>query len=96
VAGAKHLKEPYEGWIAADPFRGGLRLLITGAHGFQREVGFAIDEEPAVITQLVKATLDESGSASGGRRIRGGDAVGGEENGESAGPPRQSAPTPLK
>jgi hypothetical protein len=59
VAGAKHLPEPYEGWIAADPFRRGVRLLITGAHGFQREVGFAIDEEPAVITQLVRATLDE-------------------------------------
>ncbi|MEO8593062.1 MAG: hypothetical protein ABI759_07060 [Candidatus Solibacter sp.] len=21
VAGAKHLRDPYEGWIAADPFR---------------------------------------------------------------------------
>ena len=59
VAGAKHLKEPYEGWIAVDPFRGGVRLLITGAQGFQREVGFPMDEEPAVITQLVRATLDE-------------------------------------
>jgi hypothetical protein len=59
VAGAKHLRDPYEGWIAADPFRGGVRILITGAHGFQREIAFAVDEEPAVITQLVKATLDE-------------------------------------
>lgn len=59
VAGAKHLHDPYEGWIAVDPFRGGVRLLITGAHGFQREVGFAIDEEAAVITQRVRATLDE-------------------------------------
>jgi hypothetical protein len=59
VAGAKHLCDPYEGWIAADPFRGGVRLLITGAHGFQREVAFAMDEEPAVITQLIRATLDE-------------------------------------
>jgi hypothetical protein len=45
VAGAKHLKDPYEGWITVDPIRGGVRLLITGAHGFQREVGFALDEE---------------------------------------------------
>ena len=59
VAGAKHLKEPYEGWISVDPVCGGVRLLITGAHGFQREVGFAIDEVPAVISQLVRATLDE-------------------------------------
>jgi len=35
-------------------------LLITGAHGFQREVGFATDEHPAVITQRVRETLDES------------------------------------
>jgi hypothetical protein len=59
VAGAKHLRDPYEGWIAADPFRGGVRLLITDAHGFQREVAFAMDEEPAVIRQLIRATLDE-------------------------------------
>jgi hypothetical protein len=59
VAGGKRLLQPYEGWIAAGPFCGGVRLLITGAHGFQREVAFAIDEEPAVITQLVRATLDE-------------------------------------
>ena len=59
AAGAKHLREPYEGWIAMDPFRGGVRLLITGAHGFQREVGFALDEDPAVITQRVRATLDD-------------------------------------
>jgi hypothetical protein len=60
VAGAKHLKKPYEGWITVDPVRGGVRLLITGAHGFQREFGFATDEHPAVITQLVRETLDES------------------------------------
>ena len=59
VAGAKHLKEPYEGWISVDPVRGGVPLLITGPHGFQREVGFAVDEDPAVITQRVRATLDE-------------------------------------
>jgi hypothetical protein len=59
VAGARHLKEPCEGWITVDPVRGGVRLLITGAHGFQREVGFAMDEEPTVITQQVRTTLDE-------------------------------------
>ena len=58
VAGAKHLSGPYEGWIVADPFCGGVRLLITGAHGFQLEISFPIDEDP-VITQLVRATLDE-------------------------------------
>ena len=33
-AGGRHAKESYEGWIAADPFRGGVRVLITGPHGF--------------------------------------------------------------
>ena len=50
VAGGTHARGPHEAWIAADPFRGGVRLPITGAHGFQREVAFATDEEPAVIT----------------------------------------------
>ena len=59
VAGVKHLSGPYEGWIAVDPFCGGVRLLITGAHGFQLEISFPIDEDLAVITQLVRATLDE-------------------------------------
>jgi hypothetical protein len=45
--------------VSNDPCRGDIRVLITGAHGFQREVGFASDEEPAMITQLVRATLDE-------------------------------------
>jgi hypothetical protein len=29
-AGGKHVAQPYEGWIAADPLRGGVRVLITG------------------------------------------------------------------
>lgn len=59
MAGAKHLKEPYEGWIAVDPSRGNVRLLITGALGLQREVGFAMDEEATVITERVRSTLDD-------------------------------------
>src|ERR1017187_4817818 len=31
------------------PFNGGFRVLITGAHGFQRTVTFAIADDPAVI-----------------------------------------------
>ena len=58
-AGGKHVRESYEGWIAADPFKGGVRVLITGLHGFERTVTFAMDEEPAVITERVRATIDE-------------------------------------
>ena len=32
-AGGRHVKEQYEGWIAADPFRGGVRVIITGLQG---------------------------------------------------------------
>jgi hypothetical protein len=58
-AGGKHAAESYEGWIAADSFRGGVRLLITGPQGFERSVAFAIDEDPAVIAQHVRETIDE-------------------------------------
>jgi hypothetical protein len=58
-AGGRHIKEPYEGWIAADPFSGGVRLIITGQPGFERTVLFALDEDPAIITQRVRETIDE-------------------------------------
>jgi hypothetical protein len=35
-----------------------VRVVITGEPGFQREVRFAVDEELAVITERVRATLD--------------------------------------
>jgi hypothetical protein len=59
VAGGKHVAAPHEAWIAADPFRNGVRVLITGPHGFQREVSFALDEVPAVIAQRVRETLED-------------------------------------
>ena len=59
VSGGKHAGVPYEGWIAADPFRGGFRLLITEPHGFERTVIFAIDDEPALIADRVRQTLEE-------------------------------------
>lgn len=34
-AGGKHVAESYEDWIAADAFRGGVRVLITGPLGFE-------------------------------------------------------------
>lgn len=58
VAGGKHLAAPHEGWIAVDP-QGKVRVLITGPQGFQRVVTFAPDETSAVITDMVRATLEE-------------------------------------
>jgi len=58
-AGGRHVSAPHEAWIAADPSAGGVRVLITGAHGFQRQVTFALDEVPEVITEMVRETLDD-------------------------------------
>ena len=58
-AGGRHVKEQCEGWIASDPFRGGVRVVITGPQGFERAVLFALDEDPAVITERVREAIDE-------------------------------------
>jgi hypothetical protein len=58
VAGGKHARSPHEAWISADPFNGGFRVLITGPHGFERTVAFAIDDDPAVIADRVRETLE--------------------------------------
>jgi len=43
--------------IAADPFRGGFKVLITGPHGLERKAVFANDDEPAVISERIRETL---------------------------------------
>jgi len=58
VAGGKHVSVSYEAWIAADPFKGGFRLFITGPQGFERTVTF-VDDAPAVIADSVRRTLEE-------------------------------------
>jgi hypothetical protein len=35
-----------------------VQVLITGRHGFERTVRFAIDEDPAVIHERVRETLE--------------------------------------
>ena len=58
VAGGKSTRKPHEAWIAVDP-RGTVRVLMTGPDGFERSVGFAPDEDAAVITELVRASLED-------------------------------------
>jgi hypothetical protein len=58
VAGGKHASISYEGWIAAEPFKGRIRLLITGPRGFERTLSLAIDDDPAVIADRVRETLE--------------------------------------
>ncbi len=59
AAGGKHASGPHEAWITANPFNCGFRVLITGPHGFERTVTFAIDDDPAVIADRVRETLEE-------------------------------------
>jgi hypothetical protein len=59
VAGGRHASGSHEAWISADPFNGGFRLLITGPHRFERTVAFAIDDDPAVIADRVRETLED-------------------------------------
>lgn len=49
----------YEDWIATEPFRGAVRVIITGPRGFERRVVFSVDEDPAEITRRVGATIDD-------------------------------------
>ena len=58
VAGGKHVRGPHEAWIAMDP-RGTVRVLMTGPDGFDRSVGFAPDEDAVVITEMVRASLED-------------------------------------
>ena len=41
------------------PFRGGVKVLITGPHGLERKVTFALDEDPVLIAERVRETLEE-------------------------------------
>ena len=55
----RNLAQPYEAWIATDPFRGGVRVMLTGPQGFERSVAFDLKEDPAVITQRIRETIDD-------------------------------------
>ena len=59
VAGGRSARGPHEAWIAADPFKGGFRVLITGPQGFERTVAFAMDDDPIVIAERVRETMEE-------------------------------------
>jgi hypothetical protein len=59
VAGGKPVSAPHEAGIAADAFSGGFQVLITGQHGFQRIVAFGVDDDPTVIVERVRETMEE-------------------------------------
>jgi hypothetical protein len=41
------------------PLRGGFKVLITGPRGFERTVTFAIGDDPAVIAERTRETLED-------------------------------------
>jgi hypothetical protein len=59
VAGGRRPAGPHEAFIAADPFRGGVKVHITGPHGLERTVTFALDEEPVLIAERVRDALED-------------------------------------
>ena len=59
VAAGRNLAQPYEAWMAADIPRGAVRVMITGPQGFDRNVTFDLAEDPAVITQRVRETIED-------------------------------------
>ncbi len=64
VGGGKQARGPHEAWIAADPFKGGFRVLITGPRGFERTVVSALDDDPAVIAVVRIAASTPRGSSA--------------------------------
>jgi hypothetical protein len=56
-AAGRHLTRPFEAWIAADPLRGGVRVMITGPEGFDRTVMFDLAEDPAMIAERIRETI---------------------------------------
>ena len=59
IAGGKHTSGPHEAWIAADPFKDGYQLRMTGQQEFERNVIFALHDDPAGITKRVRQTLED-------------------------------------
>ena len=58
-AGGRHVSTVHGAWIAVDPIRGGVKVLITGSQGFERKVTFALDDDPVQIAEKVRETLEE-------------------------------------
>jgi hypothetical protein len=58
VAAGRNLAQPYEAWMAADIRRGVVRVMITGPQGFDRTVTFDLAEDPAVIAERVRETIE--------------------------------------
>jgi hypothetical protein len=59
AAAGQRLGQPFRAWIAADPFQGGVRVLITGPQGFERTVAITLGDAPATITRRVGETIDD-------------------------------------
>jgi len=59
TAAGRNVSGSYEAWISTDPRRGVVRVLITGPEGFERTATFALEDDPAVIQDRVRETLED-------------------------------------
>jgi len=59
IAGS-HTATHYIAWVAAGPFSGGFKVVITGP-GFQREARFGDYDDLDAIREGVKATIEDDG-----------------------------------
>jgi hypothetical protein len=46
-AAGRRLSAPHEAWISAAPLSGCIKVVVTGAHGLERSVSFAVERIPA-------------------------------------------------
>jgi hypothetical protein len=59
VASGKHVNRPARGGNRGRRVHGGVKVLITEPHGFDRTVTFALDDDPAIIAERVRETMEE-------------------------------------
>ena len=64
-AGGRYVSGPYQAWIAADTFSGGVKVHFTGPDGFGRTVAFALDEKPAINSRTFHELPEAAGEGGG-------------------------------
>jgi hypothetical protein len=57
MAGGKTTSGAHEAWIVADSLGGSIKVRITGPEAFDRCVAVPIDEDPVIIAERVRETL---------------------------------------
>jgi len=56
VAGGSHSSEPFEAWISTNS-AGTVRVIMIGPDGIERSFAFGVDEDLAVIREMIRQAL---------------------------------------